>query len=240
MARSSPPRLVAWSARVYESLLRLFPAPFRRLYGAQIVQVFRDLCGETYARAGRAGVARLWVASVWDLGVSALGEHLAQPAAPLVVRRGLGFGAVLGVAWAVLLMLLDLRAPARPLGDLLLGAFGTLLIALCLLAGRAGARRTGRAGTGLWTGLVTALVAALIGDLAVLAIVTVFLDVLRGNPAEIHAWLQSGAPDFAAYELDDALGGCLYTTVLGAALGAGLGALGGLIGQRGPRLPTAR
>jgi hypothetical protein len=58
------------SERVYRALLVAYPREFRREYGAQMLQVFRDLCREELGR--KRGLVRLWILTVLDLGRSAL------------------------------------------------------------------------------------------------------------------------------------------------------------------------
>ncbi|HKE57713.1 MAG TPA: hypothetical protein VKB46_13460 [Pyrinomonadaceae bacterium] len=64
------------SQKVFKLMLVAYPREFRREYGPQMTQVFRDCC-----RAGehRAAGARwhLWLRTVTDLLVSATREHLA-------------------------------------------------------------------------------------------------------------------------------------------------------------------
>ncbi len=69
-------RVVALSAWAYWLLLWAYPAAFRRRHGADMAQVFRDLCRDTQRRAGAGGVLRLWPAALGDLAAGALGEFL--------------------------------------------------------------------------------------------------------------------------------------------------------------------
>src|SRR5262249_45762195 len=55
-----PPRSRA--ERIFERLLRLFPADFRGDYGEDMAATFRDQRHDARARGGAAGTARLW----WD------------------------------------------------------------------------------------------------------------------------------------------------------------------------------
>lgn len=77
MARPRDPRPVALSARAYGWLLRLYPAAFRRAYGRDMAQVFRDACLDAHARAGAWGVLLLWCPILRDLAANAAGEHVA-------------------------------------------------------------------------------------------------------------------------------------------------------------------
>lgn len=67
----------AWrvSERVYRALLVAYPKEFRRVYGAQVMQVFRDLCREERRRSGTFGLARLWFGTLLDLAATAFVER---------------------------------------------------------------------------------------------------------------------------------------------------------------------
>ncbi len=77
-------RLLSFSERVYRLLLVAYPERFRREYERQMIQVFGDLCRRECRRVGTLGVIRLWISTLLDLGVSALGE------------RGREFGRIMG------------------------------------------------------------------------------------------------------------------------------------------------
>lgn len=76
---SAPTRVTPWGVRysvwVYQRLLIAYPQPFRREYGAQMVQAFRDCCREATATGGNAGLLRYWLIAFGDLIVSALAER---------------------------------------------------------------------------------------------------------------------------------------------------------------------
>ncbi len=65
--RHYTPSLIATSERIYTALLILYPTSYRRDYGPQMVQVFRDMSRDMYARQGVAGIARWWCATLLDL-----------------------------------------------------------------------------------------------------------------------------------------------------------------------------
>lgn len=69
------PRTVRFSVWLYRRLLVAYPQPFRRHYGAQMVQVFRDCCREAAATDGTIGLLRYWLSALGDLIVSALAER---------------------------------------------------------------------------------------------------------------------------------------------------------------------
>jgi len=69
-------RAITFSAKVYLSLLFLYPAEFRHEYGPSMVQAFRDLCREAYAKSQWFGLAKLWGRILKDLVVTAFVEHV--------------------------------------------------------------------------------------------------------------------------------------------------------------------
>ncbi len=99
--------------RLYRWLLRAYPAPFRRLYGADLEADFDDLLARTRPR-GRGAVTRLWARTVVDTVRTGLGERLS--------RRGYRAGRSrvriprTGVADRVADAWQDLRIGARALG----------------------------------------------------------------------------------------------------------------------------
>jgi hypothetical protein len=54
-----------------------YPAAFRRAYGAQMLQVFRDRCRQATQAHGRPGLLALWLPTLADLFRTALAEWLA-------------------------------------------------------------------------------------------------------------------------------------------------------------------
>jgi hypothetical protein len=69
------PLIIACTLWVYRRLLVLHPAAFRRMYGADIVQVLRATCWQAYRQASAVGVMRLWPGALLDLVRGALAEH---------------------------------------------------------------------------------------------------------------------------------------------------------------------
>lgn len=82
MQQTSPaPR---WSAssieratQVYSLLLRLCPRAFREEHGAEVAQVFRQLCRDAWAERGAWGALACLVVALGDLMAGALAEYLA-------------------------------------------------------------------------------------------------------------------------------------------------------------------
>ena len=59
------------SQRIYRVLLMAYPEEFRREYGPQMEQAFRDLCREAPLKGEKAGFVQLWVRALLDLGKTA-------------------------------------------------------------------------------------------------------------------------------------------------------------------------
>ncbi|MBX3048139.1 MAG: hypothetical protein KIT46_06025 [Anaerolineales bacterium] len=66
---------LATSQKLFVQVLRWYPPGFRRAYGDQIAQVFRDCSREALESAGTRGLIGLWLATLPDLFKTALQEH---------------------------------------------------------------------------------------------------------------------------------------------------------------------
>ena len=64
------------SERIYQWLLAIYPAAFRREYGPSMTQLFRDQCREAYGREQVWGLCKTWLSVGRDLGKSAFAEHI--------------------------------------------------------------------------------------------------------------------------------------------------------------------
>jgi hypothetical protein len=73
---------LAAAARVYRLLLVLYPRQFRCEFGADMAQVFGDLCRDAYRWGSMPSLLRLWAATLRDLAVSVPREHLARVRRP--------------------------------------------------------------------------------------------------------------------------------------------------------------
>jgi hypothetical protein len=72
----SDSNLLAITTRVYNLLLYIYPAPFRREFGQEMTQVFRDDMHGTWLQKGPAGLLGLWLLTFIDLLKTALVEHM--------------------------------------------------------------------------------------------------------------------------------------------------------------------
>jgi hypothetical protein len=67
---------VTLSVRLYRLFLIVYPKSFRREYGPQMLQVFRDYSIHTYKRRGPSGMLSLWALTLLDLLRSMVEQHL--------------------------------------------------------------------------------------------------------------------------------------------------------------------
>jgi hypothetical protein len=69
------PQPVAFSIRLYQALLRIYPPAFRREYGWLMAQVFGDCCRRAFQHAGFTGLLPLWARTTLDTLATAIEEH---------------------------------------------------------------------------------------------------------------------------------------------------------------------
>lgn len=63
------------SGRVYGVLLLAYPREFRRRFGGEMAQAFKDSCRDAELRGGALGVMMLWVRTMPDLMSTAIVER---------------------------------------------------------------------------------------------------------------------------------------------------------------------
>lgn len=68
-------RAEASPARLYRSLLTLYPPEFRARYGDEMVQLFADQLRDAQRDRARTGSARVWLRALGDLAVTAAAER---------------------------------------------------------------------------------------------------------------------------------------------------------------------
>ncbi len=147
------------------------------------------------------------------------------------LQQGWRFGLVLGGIW-IAYDLINNLGHLDPTGYARLNT--ALPIALVGLYGWAGLRR-GHATGQVRTGILAAVGASLIGSLIAVSslwIVTgLFLDTIRHNPYMIDDFRRSGMASMDAFIVDDNLVPTFLGPVFSLALGAAVGALGGVLGK---------
>lgn len=95
-----------FSARVYKLLLSAYPCSFRREYGYQMQQVFRDRYRDEARRNRRLAIAAYWLRTLLDLIPSAAREHSENLRKDHTMRRDIvslvGCIAIICIAFALL------------------------------------------------------------------------------------------------------------------------------------------
>lgn len=110
MGKSQEPGLVALSVKLYEVLMIAYPTHFRKEYGLQMTQVFRDCCLRAVRREGTNGIVELWAVTLLDLVQSVISEHaqketlMKKEMKPEEVRRA-GWSLVLGAVSFTMILL---------------------------------------------------------------------------------------------------------------------------------------
>jgi hypothetical protein len=69
------PRALSFSTRLYQMLLMVYPAEFRRVYRGPMLQVFRDCCRRALREGGFAGLLPFWGRTILDTVQTAIEEH---------------------------------------------------------------------------------------------------------------------------------------------------------------------
>jgi hypothetical protein len=89
VSRTSSKNAFWLAERLYHFLLFAYPATHRREYGPLMVQLFRDLCRDSYRQEGFVGLVRLWSHVLADTVVAATVEHFYafQEGGQLMTRR---------------------------------------------------------------------------------------------------------------------------------------------------------
>lgn len=67
---------VAFSIRVYQLLLSMYPSRFRKEYGTHMTQAFRDCCLRAAKHNNSGGMMKLWLVTLIDFVQSVVSEHL--------------------------------------------------------------------------------------------------------------------------------------------------------------------
>ena len=72
------PKVIAISDKIFRKLLRLYPQTYRRDFGGLMAQLFRDQCRDAWQKGRYAGLLRLWLRTLPDLGKTSIIEQLNQ------------------------------------------------------------------------------------------------------------------------------------------------------------------
>lgn len=151
-------------------------------------------------------------------GVGSWGADMRNPAARVGLVYGL-IGIVFAVVEQAILHVTDADPAFGQASNVIRVAFIVLISVLALLAGRAATAESGKVGSGAVAGLLTGLIAGLVAN-------TIALVLFRPPPAFVFFQILAV---LASVEL----------VALHMALGAGAGAIGGLIGHKAHRRAAA-
>jgi serine/threonine protein phosphatase PrpC len=72
---TSTQQVISRAESLYRALLFVYPPTFRRSFGQQMAQTFRDCCREELEQNKKLGLARLWASMLYDLTASACLEY---------------------------------------------------------------------------------------------------------------------------------------------------------------------
>jgi hypothetical protein len=72
------PKIITLSDKIFRELLRLYPQGYRRDFGDLMALLFRDQCRAAWQRERYAGLLKLWLRTLPDLGKTSLIERLTQ------------------------------------------------------------------------------------------------------------------------------------------------------------------
>jgi len=103
--------ILTFSGRLYTLLLLAYPTRFRRAYGREMAQVFRDDIRCTFQESGAAGLIGLWFLVGLDLLETAFAEHIWEVFHMPIEKpeRWTGLAAALGGAlWVFLILSISL------------------------------------------------------------------------------------------------------------------------------------
>lgn len=140
---------VKFSVRVYQALLLAYPERFKREFGSQMVQAFRDGCVQSIRNKAIGGMIYFWMLTMLDFLFSVIKEH-SQKDAEMTRSNLINFSGWVLIVGAILFLLPMVRASTinsiwgymansyipQPFGDmaLIIGGFvAPVLIAIGLL-----------------------------------------------------------------------------------------------------------
>ena len=95
---TTDPLAIRLSIEFYGLLQKAYPAGFRREYGPQMLQVFRDCCRTAVHRSGPPGLAQLWALTLFDWFKTVIEERLNQATEMTLAKwiRLSGWGLLIG------------------------------------------------------------------------------------------------------------------------------------------------
>jgi hypothetical protein len=89
------PRFVGLSVRIYQWLMKVYPASFREKYGEEMAQVFQEVVTDSTRLHGIGGLAMTWYRVLGDLVCTVFQEHLIELQGELEMKTAPGWMAKL-------------------------------------------------------------------------------------------------------------------------------------------------
>lgn len=130
-----PAKILTLSARIYSLLLYLYPTSFRRQFGRDMAQLFRDETRQTLRECGLIGLASLWLTIIVDLNKTVLAEHrwelLQRPRQQYVRLSGVA-ATIGGMVWLMPWFLPWANRGISATNQLLMSLVGMMLVVLGL------------------------------------------------------------------------------------------------------------
>lgn len=71
------PKAIAISEKIYRKFLRLYPQSHRHEFEEQMMQLFRDQCRDAWQAGQGAGLVKLWLRTLPDIGKTSVMEQIA-------------------------------------------------------------------------------------------------------------------------------------------------------------------
>jgi hypothetical protein len=221
-------------SRPIQLLIGLYPARWRRRYGAELEQLVYDM---------RPSIS--WWALATDLLLGAFDAHIhqgldMQTTDRRAIKRGILIAGIVWVGLSIEVVRSNVVFPSKADDD----TVSVLLSYLCVfaalfligaLAGRSDASGKGQILAGLIGG---AMIGAL--TIATFAVVdNVWLDIVSQQQAKIDGFAHSGAASMRDYINNGLIGGGVFLTLALGVFGAALSRLGGAVsaGSRAPAAP---
>lgn len=124
--------LLRLSGRVYELLILVYPAQFRREYSGQMAQVFRDETRAVLHNDGVDGLIGWWALTLFDLIVTAFEEHFWE-IQHMLTDRITRLGGPAAIHMGIMFILLGLGSLLGEQNFLMDRTFRTIFISLFLL-----------------------------------------------------------------------------------------------------------
>jgi|SRR5581483_1458636 len=221
--------------RLYACFLKCYPQGYRRTFGSQMLQTFKDHYRDV-VEPGENAAMRFWVAVVSDEVRGILREHFIvlkerKPMNTIWIKQGILFGILLGIIHIGYDLILNLAPANMTLNSMFNNGILLVVLIFCGIAGYAAAHQTGQMKTGTYAGLATGMLSIVIGMSALFVITFVFMDVIRQNAFTLYDFHRSGLKSIDQFIIEDAIGAAFVGTLFSLLAGGIIGTLGGYIGK---------